>query len=297
MKNINLNNINDLQSLKESLNKTIDKKINEQKLKNFSNKIDTMSFGELKCIFESVSENVFENNKKALAEYVNTIKKNDALKTMYSLHESAIKPSKVSDANQLVNTMVMVSEGIDTKKYNNGLNKLRKVTKSVVNESNLSDDYFSNIINDNVILESLNYILTNKRNHKNLYEYTENFTKVVNYINENMKEQKNDDSNKSDKNLINDLNESFSDLETWQKDSLKDIVLCNISETSKESLFERYKNECLALLDDKISNCNELEESIRFNKMKEQLSNKKCDLNNINESIMTLSELKHTLSE
>ena len=60
-------------------------------------------------------------------------------------------------------------------------------------------------------------------------------------------------------------------------------------------MFNRYKNECVGLLEEKISDTDSIEESVRFSSMKESLSKKEYNKDKIKESILTLAELKYTL--
>ena len=51
----------------------------------------------------------------------------------------------------------------------------------------------------------------------------------------------------------------------------------------------------VGLLEEKISDTDSIEESVRFSSMKESLSKKEYNKDKIKESILTLAELKYTL--
>ena len=119
---------------------------------------------------------------------------------------------------------------------------------------------------------------------------------VVNYINENMEEKEvTEDTEKSNKELIDELNEAISCDKPWETEAIRDLALCYLSESNSEELFNRYKNECVGLLEEKISDTDSIEESVRFSSMKESLSKKEYNKDKIKESILTLAELKYTL--
>ena len=297
MKKDIIKNSSDLIKLKESFNKSFDKQIKVYKLQEKISNFDALNFGEVKALFEGVSDKLFDNHKDCVAKYIKTIKENKDLKTLYVLFENALKPSRVDDVNQLVSSMVAISESLDKKSLNEGLNNLRTILKeSVLNASVTSED-IDFILNENKeINDSLSYILTNKKTAKNLFEHTNKTSSVVRYINENMTDEAviSEDA-KSNNELINDLNEAISCGTQWETDAIRDLTLCYLSESSSEELFNNYKNECLSLLEEKISDADTLEEGVRFSSMKESLSKKQYDKDKLKESILTLAELKHTL--
>ena len=148
------------------------------------------------------------------------------------------------------------------------------------------------------INESLSYILTNKKTAKNLFEHTNKMHAVISYINENMNSDNvlnNDASSKTKAELVNDLNEAISCDTPWETEAIRDLTICYLSESNSEELFNKYKNECVSLLNEKIEEANSIEEGIRFSTMKESLSKKEFDKSKLKESILTLAELKYTL--
>lgn len=288
---------NDLIKLKESFNKAFDNQIRERKLQEKVSNLDALSFGEVKALFEGVSDKLFDNHKDCVAKYIKTIKENKDLKTLYVLFENALKPSRVDDVNQLVSSMVAISESLDKKSLNDGLKKLHTILKESVLNASVTSEEVDSILNENKeINDSLSYILTNKKTAKNLFEHTNKTSSVVKYISENMTDETViSEDVKSSNELINDLNEAISCGTKWETDAIRDLTLCYLSESSSEELFNNYKNECLSLLEEKISDADTLEEGVRFSSMKESLSKKQYDKDKLKESILTLAELKHTL--
>lgn len=288
---------NDLIKLKESFDKAFDNQIREHKLQEKVNEIDNLNFGEIKSLFEGISDKLFDGHKDCVSKYIKTIKENQDLKTFYTLFESVLKPSHVDDPNLLVSCMITLSEGLNKKSLNDGLSRLREILKeSVLNASITSEDVDVILNKDKEVNESLNYILTNKKTAKNLFEHVNKVSNVVKYINENMSNSfETNDSTKSNNELIDELNEAISCETQWETDAIRDLTLCYLSESSTEDLFNNYKNECLSLLEEKITNADTFEDGVRFSSMKESLSKKEYDKDKLNESILTLAELKYTL--
>ena len=296
-KNI-IKNSNDLIKLKESFNKAFDTQIKAKQIQERVGGLNKLGFGEIKSLFEGISDKLFDANKACVANYIKTIKENKDLKTLYILYENALKPSRVNDTNMLVSSMVSISEGINKKSLNDGLKKLQRVLKEAVIKSNITAEEFDSLLNENrEINESLTYILTNKKTASNLFEHTNKVHNVISYIYENMADDNAaaEINDKTSSDLVNELNEAISCDTPWETEAIKDLTLCYLSESSSEELFNRYKEECISLLSEKIEDSDNMEEEIRLSTMKESLSKKEFDKSKLKESILTLAELKYTL--
>lgn len=290
---------NDLIKLKESFNKAFDTQIRAKQIEERVSNLNKLGFGEIKSLFEGISDKLFDTNKDCVAKYIKTIKENKELKTLYILFENTLKPEHVNDTNLLVSSIVAISEGINKKTLNEGIKKLQSILKEAIIKSNITSDEFDSLLNENKeINESLSYILTNKKTAKNLFEHTNKVHAVVSYINENMNSDNvlnNDASGKTKTELINDLNEAISCDTPWETEAIRDLTICYLSESNSEDLFNKYKDDCISLLNEKIEDANSIEEGIRFSTMKESLSKKEFDKSKLKESILTLAELKYTL--
>ena len=290
---------NDLIKLKESFNKAFDTQIRVKQIEERVSNLDKLGFGEIKSLFEGITDKLFDTHKDCVANYIKTIKENKELKTLYVLFENALKPAHVNDASLLVSSMVAISEGIDKKSLKEGIKRLQAILKEAVIKSNITADKFDALLNENKeINESLSYILTNKKTASNLFEHTNKVHNVVSYINENMASDNVVDDKVNDKSkteLVNDLNEAISCDTPWETEAIRDLTLCYLSESNSEELFNKYKDDCISLLNEKIEDTDSMEEGIRFSTMKESLSKKEFDKSKLKESILTLAELKYTL--
>lgn len=295
MSKIDLDNIQNLERLKESLNKTINKRINEQKVNNYFN--NDLNFYTLKTLFECISSNLFDSKNSSFKKYIKIIKENKDLKLLYSLHERVMNPTFSNSPETVVNSMVKLTETIDKKSLKENEHKLSNILKEGINECSIPLNIIEESLSKNKnINESLYFILTNKVNDKNLFEYSNNVHNVLSHINENM-EEKIDVEEKDFKSLIKDLNENIKSENPWETEALTDIALCTISDGSKQELFETYKSACINLLEEKISISKNIEERSRFLGMKNSLERKEFNEDTLNESILKLSELKKTLSD
>jgi hypothetical protein len=77
---------------------------------------------------------------------------------------------------------------------------------------------------------------------------------------------------------------------------IEKIVLCNISNGNKETLFEEYKSKCIGLIEETLGDEDiTLETKSRLSTMKGQLSEKMYKEETANEDILKLANLENTL--
>ena len=95
--------------------------------------------------------------------------------------------------------------------------------------------------------------------------------------------------------LIGDFDNLFNDdIEIWESTAIKDISLYELSGRGKKDIFDKYKAECLNIIEENM-NAKDAENASRFQVMKEKLTKKEFNSDTIVEDILVLSELKHML--
>lgn len=293
-----LRNIETLEKFKANLSEAVDKEIERRKIEEKVSSIDSMSLGHLSVLFESLGSALFNENKELIGKYVKTIKENKSLRTLYALYENATSPAYTKNSASLVDTMVNLSESLDKKELNEGLKKLRGIVKEGVVASNVNSNEFDAIVNGRKELnESLDYIFSTKPNAKNVFEYTDKKDFVVNYINENMAQESADNETVTTDDAVEEYKNIFEGLESWESEAVRDLSLHHLSESSGEELFNRYKDECLTVLNEKIESTDSVDEVSRLSVMKEHLSEKKYVEDKLDEDILKLADLKHTLQD
>jgi D-alanyl-D-alanine carboxypeptidase len=123
-----------------------------------------------------------------------------------------------------------------------------KMTNSTFeNPTGLNNDTFNTVINENSeINNAITYVFENKKTAKNMNLYTENISRIVNYL-DNNKSNINESTDVAD---VQDLKNLFNnDLELWENAVIEKLVLCNMSNGNKTTLFEEYKTKCLQLIE------------------------------------------------
>ena len=296
MKNTTFKTIGDFQRLKESLNDVIDK----MKLEECINSFDALSFACLNEIFKNTVDKLYETKegKRLIKKYVKTIKESNDLKKVYSIYNIVNSPNKIDDGTLFIKESMSLIKEIDKKNYNDSLSSISDIVKECVVSTNLDIETIEKLKSKyyGSINESLDYVLFNKMGINNVVEYTNDLSRITNFINEN-KKHKNDlmVEGKSICELIGDFDKLFTnDIEIWESTAIKDISLAELSGKDKKDVFEEYKSECLSIIEENL-NEKDVENSSRFQGMKEKLMKKEFNSDTIVEDILMLSELKHVL--
>ena len=294
MKNIDLTKVDSLEALKENFNNVINEHISRAKNKEAVSNVDTNNVGEMKYIFENISDKLYEDRdgKSVIKKYVKTIKENTGLKNFYTLFETIKNINGVNDSSVFLNEAVKLSKKITKSEEN----KLRDIIKEGVRLSNMSNDELKSIMEDYTsnIDREISTILLEKCTPKNVLEYSNSIDKVRTMLGDRCNTV--NESKEDPKEIVEKLNglvdESF---EQWERDVIRDVSLYTVANKDKSELFENYKNECLNLISETLEQCESVEEKSRFETMSESLTKKEYSEENFTTDMMKLSELKETL--
>lgn len=304
MKSIDLNNINDLTLFKNELNKTIDNLITSKSLNEKIENIKVLGFTDLINLYESVSDKIIDTKegKKITKKYVNLLKESKTLNSAFALSKFIFSGVKSENSEMLLNEAINLHKENINKEYVNDLKKLGNIVSDAVRESKINESDISDIINNkHSVCNSLDYILFNKKNMKNLNEYVNNLSNVTKFINENVSNEPSDsiDSINSLSEMMNSINKETSFIsEQWQKDLIDSIICNNVAGLTNDVLFEDYKKDCLNLLDNIINAENiDVETKAKMGTLKESLSSKMYGNDDFYKDIVNLAELKNTLAE
>ena len=294
MKNIDFGKVDNLEMLKKNFNEVIEEHISRAKNKLAISEAEKKNVGELKYIFEHVSDGLYESNdgKRLIKKYVKTIKENKALKNFYTLFETIKNVKGVNDSSVFLSEAVKLSRNIpDTERK-----KLAKIVKEAVYLSNVSDDDINNLMEtySSNIDKQISFILLEKSTPKNVLEYSNSVQKVNEMLGDRCTPV--NESVETSKEILEKINNLVDEsYEQWERDVIRDISLYTVANKNKSELFETYKGDCLKLLKETLENCESVEEKGRFTTMSENLTNKMFNEETFSSDIMKLSELRETL--
>ena len=279
MKKLDLNMSEDLFRLKESLNNVIDAKIAEQKLSEKINEIDNLSFGEYKALFEDIMPDLSDSveGKKLIASYVKLIKENKSVNVLYKILES--KNYSELDSTATAYAITDILEGVDRNLLKEGEKQMYNLFKESVKyvKNGLTCENIDNVLSTNATVNNaISYLTHNsdKNNIKQLNERVSCIKVLSDLVNESIKKTNNCVyAEKHNQNAIDEINNLIENAEnSWEREVLKDISLCAVSNGDKKELFETYKTDCINVIDSIVSE--DVVERSRLHGMKEQLQEK-----------------------
>jgi hypothetical protein len=252
---------------------------------------DCQNFGMAEHIFEDALPNLFKTNKKAVKEYIKTIKEDKNLLSQFQFFDALKKYNCDSNGKEYVNELLSLAlENIDYKTVNESNSKLYNIIKKYdIKPSKLID-------NEEISLyENCNFILTKKKKVSNLTEMTNSIKSVGDYI-ENHKTSLNENSNNV-YSLIDEYDTKYNSMLTEEeKTFVQELIDAKSAGASqrKEKLFNKFKNECISIVNTMLNECDS-ESKEQLLEVKEQLLNKEFCHETLIKDMANLLEIRDIL--
>ena len=280
-----IKNMDEMNELKNNFLNECKKHENKIAVSNILHNID--NFCSAKTIFETLAPSLLskKNGKNIINKYVNIIKENKSLKTIYAYYEG-LKYNKTPETkkNYIVEAL-SISKPINYNEYVKGVGDIL----NVISESFklLGYDYvLENIKNDvssSTINESLLYLSTTKKNIKNLNEYISHLNKVTNDINE---------SKTNDINVNLSLEEVVSEMNAKiNTDNIDSIFTTE----NKEGSFKECKDICLEMIKKQKNNTTDNEIISKLLEMETKLLKKQYVYETFTKDMIYMKELQEVL--
>ena len=297
----NINEIDTLEKVRNEFNRLVAEKIETHKYNDVLENINTLGLGKIRNLYESISDIMLEsdNGIKIMRKYVKTIKENKDLKKVFSFYNFIDNLNVDSDSRwAYITEGLKYLDGIDKGNYKKGVKKLGDIVSEGIKISNISRNIIEECINNtNNVYESVDFLVLEKPTLKNINEQVNAKNNILSFLdNKTIVVKESCESNKTNKELINEINEEMSEInESWMKELIEDITLNNLSNKDNKILFENYKNDCLMIIENIINNNDEIEDKSKMFSLKEKLSVKEYNVDSFNNDIINLAELKSTL--
>lgn len=294
---VNFNEINDIKSLKKlqsELNEGFENRLSELNILDKANMLAESSFGHIKNCFEEITPILFESNdgRKLIGKYVSTIKNNPTLSKIYRVYESVRRTGKDTDVDYFLTNLkndVSVLNKLDIKEATKALGEVLKEAYIKFNNQ------ISEMPKENVVLnESIDYILENDVNIKNLPEFSlsiKNIREDIESREHSIKTNKKNNIDETFDTLIESFNEKYNDNLTEEEIKIVNTIL---SSDNKENIFNEYVNECLNKINEKkkqFIESNDNSSANRLDTIYEQIKNKKYSKDTIVEDIHNIMEI------
>ena len=287
--------INDVEAYRKSLNEACDRRKEFISACVKASDMANKSFGFIKESFEAISPELFKTDygKNIMNRYTSTIKEDKNLSSLHSLYENIRKAGSESDINFFINSIAAENWGVDKKTVTESCKKLGRILA----EGYLSiEDKTSVVIpEENIDLSNAVYFIAeNKKSSKNIADYSNAVSIVREFVEKSntpntIRESK--DIDKMANTLLEEFNKKYStELTASEISALKELA----ESTDRESIFEKYKNDCSTKLSEAKKKFEEEKNSAavdRINSIMEQVSNKEFVLESVGNDICGMIKL------
>lgn len=293
--------INNLELVRNEFNRLVNEQIETHRYNDVLENINTLGLGKIRNLYENISDTMLEsdNGVKVMRKYVKTIKENKDLKKVFSFYNFIDNLDVDSDSRwTYITEGLKYLDGIDKRNYKKGVKELGNIVSEGVKISNISRNIIEECINNtNNVYESVDFLVLEKPTLKNINEQVNAKNNILSFLdNKTIVVRESCENNKTNKELINEINEEMSEInESWMKELIEDITLNNLSNNGDKVLFENYKNDCLMIIENIINNNDEIEDKSKMFSLKEKLGVKEYNADSFNNDIINLAELKSTL--
>ena len=293
--------INNLELVRNEFNRLVNEQIETHRYNDVLENINTLGLGKIRNLYESISDTMLEsdNGVKVMRKYVKAIKENKDLKKVFSFYNFIDNLDVDSDSRwTYITEGLKYLDGINKRNYKKGVKELGNIVSEGVKISNISRNIIEECINNtNNVYESVDFLVLEKPTLKNINEQVNAKNNILSFLdNKTIVVRESCESNKTNKELINEINEEMSEInESWMKELIEDITLNNLSNNGNKVLFENYKNDCLMIIENIVNSDNDVEDKSKMYALKEKLGNKEYNAETFNNDIINLAELKSTL--
>lgn len=292
--------IKDLEEYRKQINEMCDERKKFITLCEEADKLSNKPFVYIKESFEAISPELFKTNegKKIMNKYTKLIKESRNLQSLHTVHENIRKTGKDADIEFFVKSLTESTWSYNPKDVSSDLKKLGRVLA----EGYL---YLGEAAKDLIpeekatmlpLSKAVDFILENKKQNKNLAEYS-NAVKIIkehiasNENTTNIFEVTNLDN--LAKKLVEEFNLKYGDKLTIEEAS----ALREISNSKdKESIFNKYKEVCTAKITEAKNSFDDKGDKVsseRLSVVLEQIANKSYVSDTVGSDICSLIELSN----
>ena len=279
------NSLNELNNIKNDFLAECKKQENKINVSNLLYQIN--NFCGAKTLFESLAPSLIskKDGKKIINKYVNIIKENNSLKTLYAYYEGLKTNKNPENKKTYITEALSITKPIIYNEYVKGVGNIINVISEAFKL--LGDEYILNNIsydkNSDIIGESLLYLSTTKKNIKNLNEYMQHIDKVSDNLIEN-----------ESKNIDVDL--TLEEIVTDMKQKISESNVDNIFNTdNKEKTFKESKEVCLEMISNQKELNSDNEIINKLTEMENKLIKKQYTYETFTKDMLYMTELQEIL--
>jgi hypothetical protein len=255
---------------------------------------ECVNFGMSNYIFEDVLPTVFKKNKKALKEFIKTIKEDRNLKSQAQFYKALEKCGKDGDVKGYINeSLELLHKNVGTAKE---LKESNKKLADVVKKYKLRPSDF--ISEENLsFFNACDYLFKNEKKLTNLDKINENVDILVSHV-KNSK-QNVSEGKKNVFNLIGEFEKKYKNsLNEDERDFVKTIIDAKASanESKQSGLFNKLKSECLNSINKLIDESKDESEREGLNSLKSQIEERVFCKETLVQDVAKLLEIRDIIN-
>lgn len=290
--------------LRQESNELFD--LGKNDIENTQNNISSLygenkNFGIIHKVFESNSPELYKSKRgrKVIASYIKTIKEDKNLLSQFQLYNTLYNVHDLADSGKFVNEALSI---IPNLKLNDVLVSNQKLI-DIIQKNNLNEEVEIDDRTEN-LFESIEYVITNKKNFKTLAGYINATSNIISFINEN----KNNNSNLIDENqniditldrFLHEMEEKYGNVLTEEEKTFVQELVDAKSDAKTEkqkNIFVKCKNEALEAINNVLKEA-EGNTKEKLLSIKERVLNREFNESSLVKDVAEMLEIKDTLSE
>lgn len=250
------------------------------------------NFGMINHIFENALPQLYKSKKhQAIKDYISCIKEDKNLLAQFQFYKALGRYNNQYDINTYLNeALTLAKENIDKKTLSGSIRKLA----DVISEHKIKPNDFINEENLS-FYENCDTLLSKDKKLTNMIEMTSSFNSVSDYVKNNTQSicENVFDAEKSIREFTEKMNKT---LTTEEKTFVEEIIDAKSAGATKrkEKLFNKFKNECIDLVNKLIGESNSADKA-GLQEIKSQLMDKRFCLETIVQDMAQLLEIRDVL--
>lgn len=256
---------------------------------------DNLSFGIIQHIFESNIPELYEDSlgKGIMKKYIKTIKGDKNLLEQFTFYHNIMNVNNVSDIKEFVEEAINIIPKIDEKPLLESNQKL----VNLIRENGLDE---SAPLNEEMksLYDSIDFLLTNKKNIKNVSSFVNAKNNIKEYIERHIEDN---NSKNLEEEIIKNTKPNYDEVQKCLKENKYDIIRSiadeqyRIREERMKGIFNQCRDEAISSINEAIESCDDESLKERLSAIKEKLENKEFDKNNLSKDIAEMMNIKDTL--
>lgn len=290
-----------LNLLKEGFDTAYNKQKEQIEIASTVKGLQDKSFGYIKESFENLSGELFKtkDGRAIIRKYISCIKESNELSKMHALYECVRKADKNLDIDSYLNEATSMIGVINSKKYASDTKKLSTVLgEAFVKLGKESKNEFAN--GDDMLSEAIDYIATHKKTVNNLPERSAYYSVIKEAVKKSDIEYtfvREGGEFKATESAINEFNEKYGEaLDESSQNLVKELM----TSSDKETVFNKYKGECVAKINEKknyFDQNGDATSSERLGIILEKVNQRKYNPETVNTDVFNLVEMTKSLDK